>query len=1114
MLLKQNTKYVKFQSENGGYTFLPTGDIFEFECNGCLLNQFRGNPKDGSANNIWLRVYNNECVNAYPMLGITSHSKMKAGKNTLVYIGEAEGVDYKVTFFAAKENLWYWNVELEGHGKTVDVIYGQDIGVAAKGGVLTNELYMAQYLDHKVFDTERGFVICSRQNQENPTGFPYLQQGMIQGKAVGYATDGMQFFGLNYKATQIPAALSGNLPNKNYQYECSYIALQTEKVTLNGNVAFTFYGLFKPTHTDAVRELEFTEEVLASYEVFQNLNENTEDLAPISIRKEFGGPYCSPKWSKETVDKHFPYRKLEEEENGVLLSFFTDNHVHVVLQDKELMVERPHGTIITSKMNPETVDTHLISSTNYIYGLFNGQTLVGNTNQHKLISTPRGLLNNIKSCGQRLYVKIDGQYRLLTLPAAFEMGMNSSRWYYVMPDGDLLVISSFTVAETSDLAFEVQSASNKKYDFIITNQLVMGDQEFLQDCVIEELDDHILRVTAAEGTFSTQYYPGLHFDIQFPGTDYSWSDDRIFFEDGESRNGTLLTVSISDSQKFQMIIQGRLEESDAAAREPYCFDCEAKKFIDFYSRLNNGFHLESDSHQNECDKLNETAWWYSHNAMVHFAVPHGLEQPGGAAWGTRDVCQGPMEFFMMTQNYKMARVVLLNIYGHQIWETQEWPQWFMFDNYPLNAGDCHGDVVHWPLKCISDYLCATNDYSILEEKIPYLNLSDGKPGEHVETLLEHVKRAAATIEKRFLDGTSLISYAGGDWDDTLQPADEAMKEKLVSAWTVALCYQVVRNLGTSLAKVDPEYAAHMTQVAKDISASFHKLLIEDNVIAGFVCREDDGSFRSMLHPNDDKTGIHYRLLPMTRSIIAELVDSEQAKRNLALIDEHLKCPDGVRLMDHPTQYDGGVSHLFVRAEQAANIGREISLQYTHAHIRYIEAMAKLGLGDRAWEGLFQINPINIKEAVPNALRRQSNMYFSSSEGTFNDRYEYSADFDKLRDGSIDVKGGWRLYSSGPGIYMNQLISNVLGIRFAADALIIDPALPQQMDGLKFRYNCFGKDTVFVYHISDSKAGASKAVRNGKELAADALTNKYRSAGIKIKKDDFLAGEGEIHIYIG
>lgn len=1113
MKLKQYTQYLTFQQGQSTFSFLPSGDIFEFTYENFLVNQFQGSAKEGSANNIWLRIYNEDGLKAYPLLGLLSESKVSKGENTLLFSGKVKNISYTVTFYAAAEGIWFWNVELDGNGETVDLVYGQDIGVAHKGGVLTNELYMAQYLGHTIFETENGYLVSSRQNQPQGDQFPYMQQGMIKGKSVGFSTDGMQFFGLSYKATQKPEALSGDLANVNYQFEFSYTALQSEKMSLNRKQSVAFYGLFRPTHDDAVREIEFVNEVRAAFDSFSRLNEKTEAVAPIKIRKEFGEPYNSPLWTENDVNNVFVTRKLEERENGELLSFFTDNHAHVVLQQKELLVERPHGTIITTRMNLEEVDSNLITSTNYIYGLFNGQTVAGNTSMHKFLSTPRSLLNVLKNYGQRMYIKLDGLYRLLTLPAAYEMGMNYSRWYYTLPE-DTLVVSSFAVADHEDIVLEVKSVSGKAYDFIITNQLVMGDSEFQAPVELEEIngENKILRFTPDKERWAYNPYPGLHYDMQMPGVDYTWSDDRIFFEDGESRNGTLLTITANGLSSFQLIIQGRLEEEEPKAVAPYCFKSEQEKYLDFYKKINSGFHLEIEGmDKKEVEKLNETAWWYSHNAMVHFAVPHGLEQPGGAAWGTRDVCQGPMEFFLATQKYTLARSVMLEIFSNQILQTEEWPQWFMFDRYAMNAGDCHGDVVLWPLKSITDYLRATGDYSILKEAVPYLNLENGQFMDIKETVLEHVKRAVGTIEARFLKGTALINYAGGDWDDTLQPADESMKEDLVSAWTVALAYQVAAQLGKVLKSTDAAYADNLSKMAARMKVSFDEQLIKDGVIAGFVHKEEDGSFRYMLHPTDERTGMKYRLLPMTRSIIAELVNKPQAEKNIKLIDENLKCPDGVRLMDKPTRYDGGVSHLFRRAEQASNVGREISLMYTHAHVRYIEAMAKLGFGDRAWEALFQINPIGIKEAVPNAMLRQSNMYFSSSEGLYMDRYDYSENFGKLRDGSIEVKGGWRLYSSGPGIYMNQLISNVLGIRFMEDGLFIDPVLPREMDGLRFTYTCFGKETTFVYHVEENRNGSVEIMRNGKSLNGTIGSNPYRNSGILISKEDFLMESGEVHV---
>lgn len=255
----------------------------------------------------------------------------------------------------------------------------------------------------------------------------------------------------------------------------------------------------------------------------------------------------------------------------------------------------------------------------------------------------------------------------------------------------------------------------------------------------------------------------------------------------------------------------------------------------------------------------------------------------------------------------------------------------------------------------------------------------------------------------------------------------------------------------------------------------------------------------MLHPSDTKTGIQYRLLPMNRGIISELLSKEQAEDAYKLIKEKLYCPDGVRLMNRPAQYKGGVSTHFKRAEQASNFGREIGLQYVHAHIRFVEAMAKLGKQDEAWKGLDMINPVGIQKVVPNAERRQSNAYFSSSDGKFNTRYEAQERFHELRDGTVKVKGGWRIYSSGPGIYMNQLISNCLGIRQEAGDLIIDPVLPEKLDGLQFNFKFNGYPVTFVYHLKGNQE--CKILINGKMQNAEVMSNRYRSGGVMIDQHE-------------
>jgi cellobiose phosphorylase len=111
---------------------------------------------------------------------------------------------------------------------------------------------------------------------------------------------------------------------------------------------------------------------------------------------------------------------------------------------------------------------------------------------------------------------------------------------------------------------------------------------------------------------------------------------------------------------------------------------------------------------------------------------------------------------------------------------------------------------------------------------------------------------------------------------------------------------------------------------------------------------DDGAWRPLLHPADAVTGIRYRLLPMMRAVLAELFTPEEARRHLGVIADELRFADGARLMSEPAPYHGGGERLFKRAETAANVGREIGLQYVHAHLRYAEAMAKTGDAEELW----------------------------------------------------------------------------------------------------------------------------------------------------------------------
>ncbi|PEJ59254.1 cellobiose phosphorylase [Bacillus sp. AFS002410] len=1110
--LKNKEKYY-LKSGQTTVTFLNSGDLYELTHGTTMINQLRANPIDGALSNLYLRIFTKEGKEVYPLLGIQSNSKVKFSKTQVIWEGKVANIDYTVTFTLTTQSVWFWDISFEGPQVEFDVIYGQDIGLANRGMIQSNEAYVSQYIDHAVFETEdMGYIVCSRQNQPQDGKFPYLQLGSLS-KVRSFSTDGYQFFGLSYKETDLPEALfTETLANEVYQYEFAYIGLQSEKMLLNKKVNLVFYGLSKENHEASITELEYKNEIYEAWNEVINSNE-FDEVEKLSKNPKLSTPLQTLSMSKEEIDQYFPNRCHEELEDDTLLSFFTDTHEHIVLKEKERLVERSHGHIILSGENLK-INEEIITSTSYMYGLFNAQVVVGNTSMNKMMSNARNSLNIMKTSGQRIYVEIDDQYHLLTMPSMYEMGFNYARWYY-KTDDELFIISNFTTTELPEIRLHAQTASGKKYRFIVTNQITMNGNEYEVPFGMKQ-EGQLLSFYVDESCFVANTYPNLCYHMDLEGAKMVVTDERMLINGAAPLPASLVVLDLEETNEFTITIQGHINGGEFIQADRK-LEAEISKYRNFYHNVMNGFKLSINNNiPTELGKLNTLTWWYTHNMLIHYLVPHGLEQYGGAAWGTRDVCQGPTEYFMATGKYGIVRQILLTVFSHQYEDDGNWPQWFMFDKYfSIQASESHGDIIVWPLKALSDYLLATKDFSILNEEISFTERDSFRLTERKTSLLEHVKKEINYIKDHFLHDTFLSSYGDGDWDDTLQPANAQLKKYMVSSWTVALTYQTLKQFAAVIKEIDETEFEEITHLVNGIAADFKTFILNTEVIPGFIYLEDPNSAEMMIHPSDQKTGIQYRLLPMTRSMIAELFTLEEANYHYEIIKEHLQHPDGVRLMNKPATYAGGVSKNFKRAEQASNFGREIGLQYVHAHIRFIEAMAKLGKENEVWHALSVINPINLKEVVPNAEYRQSNTYFSSSDGKFNNRYEAQEQFTSLKNGTVAVKGGWRIYSSGPGIYLNQLISNSLGIRRFDKNLVIDPVLPNELNGLQFEFEIDGYKITFNYFINDQVE--KKVVINNKLVDFKRTGNRYREGGFVIQLDDLIPhlhdGINNIDIYI-
>lgn len=196
-------------------------------------------------------------------------------------------------------------------------------------------------------------------------------------------------------------------PNQVLQYEMALTALKTEGFECNHDEEIVFYQKFQ-ANSDMVPDT-FTEPAVLSKQLAAQRNEDLSELtvakAKIDLGKQLNGNFLD----QQTIKAFYPDARFEEEIDGKILSGFTKENVHFVSIDKELIVEREHGEIFLSGQSMSINDRGLATSI-FIYGLFNAHVVIGNTTKNKLLSNQRDHLNLHQVSGQRIFVKIDGQY--------------------------------------------------------------------------------------------------------------------------------------------------------------------------------------------------------------------------------------------------------------------------------------------------------------------------------------------------------------------------------------------------------------------------------------------------------------------------------------------------------------------------------------------------------------------------------------------------------------------------------------------------------------------------------------------------------------------------------
>jgi cellobiose phosphorylase len=1087
---------------------LPHGALLRLMAGDVMLNAYPGNLVEGGPANLWLRQLQGAGAPVLahtPLLGPRSPLQPCAPGDGCAWRARGTWRGLAVTLqLRLAHAAWFWHLAVHHTGDapvTLDLLHVQDVGLAPLATLRLNEYYVSHYIDLAPLAHPRlGTVIAARQNQAVAGRHPWLLMGALGG-AAAYATDALQVLGTAQRMGDEPPALrEASLPSRRLQHEHALAALQTRPATIAPGAEWRggFFGVHRPHHAEASgdADLALADAALALPEARPPADEPSAGVAPdVPPPSLFAtaAPLAVDDLEPDRLDTLFGRERRHVETDGAggaLLSFFHGaDAAHVVLHAKEARVLRPHGHLLRSGRHGVPDETAL-TSTAWMAGVFHSMVTQGHVGINRFLSTVRGQLGQFGSMGQRVFVDAGDGWRLLGVPSAFEMRADTCRWLY-RHAGGLLEVTAGVLHHPHALTLQLRVLQGAALSLRVVQHVVLaGDHGLPPEAppAFQVQPDGSVFVPVPPGSELARRFPEGGFALApAPGSRFDAIEgDAALWPDGVPRGQALICLDARAAPTFALRITGHLV-TDVAPPPPLALQPPA---------LLRPLPPAAEA-------LADTLPWFGHNALVHHLAPRGLEQFSGGGWGTRDVCQGPLEMLLALDQPAPVRDLLQRVFVNQNADG-DWPQWFMFfeRERAIRAGDSHGDIVFWPLVGLARYLIATADAALLDAPLPYFDAP-------AEPLLAHVERALALIRRRRIAGTALAAYGHGDWNDSLQPADPALREHLCSAWTVTLHHQALTLLAQALARCGREaMASALRDEAAAVRTDFQRWLVADGVVTGYALFDGSGDASHapelLLHPRDTRTGLAYSLLPMMHAVLEDLLPREQALHQAALIERHLNGPDGARLFDRPLPYRGGPMRLFQRAESSAFFGREIGVMYMHAHLRWAEMLAHLGQAHAFVDALRRACPVALQAVVPQATLRQANAYFSSSDAAFADRHEASRDYDRAIAGEVPLDGGWRVYSSGPGIAIGLVVGRLLGVRREHDAVVFDPVLPASWSGLVARLQLAGHEVTLELQPGALGHGPTAVTLDGAALPFVRVAHACRTGGARVALDELRA----------
>jgi cyclic beta-1,2-glucan synthetase len=365
----------------------------------------------------------------------------------------------------------------------------------------------------------------------------------------------------------------------------------------------------------------------------------------------------------------------------------------------------------------------------------------------------------------------------------------------------------------------------------------------------------------------------------------------------------------------------------------------------------------------------------------------------------------------------------------------------------------------WLVYAALDYIAATGDHGVLDERVPFLigRLLNSDEHEAYERpsvspddapLYDHCVRAITISLGTGAHGLPLMGT--GDWNDGMNLVGSGGRgESVWLGWFLLSILkpfaEIARTRGDNAVAADLERHATALMVA-----------VEEAWDGEWYRRAyfDDGT------PLGSKENAECQIDAIAQSwaVLSGAGDPSRARQAMESVDRRLiRREDQLALLltppfDHMTPSPGYIQGYLPGI-------RENGGQYTHAAAWNVMAYARLGDGNRAAELFSLLNPVNHSRTPQEVAKYRAEPYVVAAD-------VYSVP-------PHTGRGGWTWYTGSSGWMYRAGIEAILGITLRGGALHIDPCIPNAWPGYEVTFKRNGA----VYRIAvENPAGVNRGVQ--------------------------------------